>query len=108
MGSHDNKTGLLYLGDLINSSFSGELYDDHFPLVIWQTGSGTQTNMNTNEVISNIANEILGQPLGTKDPVHPNDHVNKSQSSNCTFPTAMYIAVALEANNVLLPGLKTL
>ena len=83
-------------------------FDDNFPLVIWQTGSGTQTNMNTNEVISNIANEILGQPLGTKDPVHPNDHVNKSQSSNCTFPTAMYIAVALEANNVLLPGLKTL
>jgi len=83
-------------------------FDDNFPLVIWQTGSGTQTNMNTNEVISNIANEILGQPLGTKDPVHPNDHVNKSQSSNCTFPTAMYIAVALEANNVLLPGLRTL
>jgi len=86
---------------------SGEL-DDHFPLVIWQTGSGTQTNMNTNEVISNVANEILGQPLGTKNPVHPNDHVNKSQSSNCTFPTAMYIAVALEANNVLLPGLRTI
>lgn len=83
-------------------------FDDNFPLVIWQTGSGTQTNMNTNEVISNIANEILGQPLGTKDPVHPNDHVNKSQSSNCTFPTAMYIAVALEANNVLLPGLRTI
>merc|ERR1719219_2276076 len=86
---------------------AGEL-DDNFPLVIWQTGSGTQTNMNTNEVISNVANEMLGQPLGTKNPVHPNDHVNKSQSSNCTFPTAMYIAVALEANNVLLPGLKVL
>jgi len=86
---------------------SGEL-DDNFPLVIWQTGSGTQTNMNTNEVISNVANEMLGQPLGTKNPVHPNDHVNKSQSSNCTFPTAMYIAVALEVNNILLPGLKTL
>jgi len=86
---------------------SGEL-DDNFPLVIWQTGSGTQTNMNTNEVISNVANEMLGQPLGTKSPVHPNDHVNKSQSSNCTFPTAMYIAVALEVNNTLLPGLKTL
>jgi fumarate hydratase class II len=83
-------------------------FDDNFPLVIWQTGSGTQTNMNTNEVISNIANEYLGQPLGTKSPVHPNDHVNKSQSSNCTFPTAMYIAVALEANNVLLPGLRQL
>lgn len=131
---------------------TGEL-DDHFPLVIWQTGSGTQTNMNTNEVISNVANEIqraawknwwklmkksrkwhgsltqnyfkkhffswnwfskfktiydwlhsqlrtrclLGQPLGTQSPVHPNDHVNKSQSSNCTFPTAMYIAVAKQA-----------
>lgn len=86
---------------------SGEL-DDHFPLVIWQTGSGTQTNMNTNEVISNVANEIMGNPLGTKFPVHPNDHVNKSQSSNCTFPTAMYIATALTVHNTLIPGLKTL
>jgi len=84
---------------------TGEL-DDHFPLVIWQTGSGTQTNMNTNEVISNVANEILGQPLGTQSPVHPNDHVNKSQSSNCTFPTAMYIAVARQATEVLIPGLE--
>ena len=86
---------------------SGEL-DDHFPLVIWQTGSGTQTNMNTNEVISNVANELMGHPLGEKYPVHPNDHVNKSQSSNCTFPTAMYIATAREVHNVLIPGLKTL
>ena len=84
---------------------SGEL-DDNFPLVIWQTGSGTQTNMNTNEVISNVANEIMGHELGKKYPVHPNDHVNKSQSSNCTFPTAMYIATALSVHQKLLPGLK--
>ena len=67
--------------------------DDHFPLVVWQTGSGTQTNMNANEVISNRAIEVLGGKLGTKDPVHPNDHVNMSQSSNDTFPTAMSISV---------------
>ncbi|XP_053980506.1 probable fumarate hydratase, mitochondrial isoform X1 [Hylaeus volcanicus] len=87
---------------------SGKLYNDHFPLVIWQTGSGTQTNMNTNEVISNRAIELLGGQLGSKTPVHPNDHVNKSQSSNDTFPTAMHIAVALEINRVLLPGLECL
>merc|ERR1711936_509771 len=86
---------------------SGEL-DEHFPLVIWQTGSGTQSNKNTNEVISNVANEILGQPLGTKSPVHPNDHVNKSQSSNDTFPTAMHIASATMVTEVLLPGLRKL
>uniref|UniRef100_A0A0K0F078 fumarate hydratase n=1 Tax=Strongyloides venezuelensis TaxID=75913 RepID=A0A0K0F078_STRVS len=82
--------------------------DDHFPLVVWQTGSGTQSNMNVNEVISNRAIEILGGQLGSKTPVHPNDHVNKSQSSNDTFPTAMHIAVALEINNRLLPSLETL
>ena len=87
---------------------SGELYDDHFPLVIWQTGSGTQSNMNTNEVISNRAIEMLGGELGSKTPVHPNDHVNKSQSSNDTYPTAMHIATAVEIQNVLLPGLKKL
>ncbi|KAK0081858.1 hypothetical protein PV325_011446 [Microctonus aethiopoides] len=87
---------------------SGKLYEDHFPLVIWQTGSGTQTNMNTNEVISNRAIEILGGELGSKKPVHPNDHVNMSQSSNDTFPTAMHIAVALEINKILLPGLEQL
>ena len=70
--------------------------DDHFPLVVWQTGSGTQTNMNANEVISNRAIEILGGELGSKKPVHPNDHVNMSQSSNDTFPTAMHIAAARE------------
>ncbi|XP_026201970.1 fumarate hydratase, mitochondrial [Anabas testudineus] len=82
--------------------------DEHFPLVVWQTGSGTQTNMNVNEVISNRAIEILGGKLGSKDPVHPNDHVNKSQSSNDTFPTAMHIAAATEVHQVLLPGLQTL
>jgi len=81
---------------------------DHFPLVVWQTGSGTQSNMNVNEVISNRANEMLGSPLGTKSPVHPNDHVNKSQSSNDTFPTAMHIAAAQMVHDVLLPGLKKL
>jgi len=88
---------------------SGKLYDDgHFPLVIWQTGSGTQSNMNTNEVISNRANLIMGGEVGTKTPVHPNDHVNKSQSSNCTYPTAMHVATAIELTQVLIPGLKKL
>jgi len=87
---------------------SGELYDDHFPLVIWQTGSGTQSNMNTNEVISNRAIEMLGGELGSKTPVHPNDHVNKSQSSNDTYPTAMHIATAVEIHETLLPGIKKL
>ncbi|CAG0925396.1 unnamed protein product, partial [Notodromas monacha] len=83
---------------------SGKLYEDHFPLVIWQTGSGTQSNMNCNEVISNRAIQMMGGELGSKNPVHPNDHVNKSQSSNDTFPTAMHIAVAVEIRDVLLPG----
>merc|ERR1712141_366564 len=87
---------------------SGKLYDDHFPLVIWQTGSGTQSNMNTNEVIANRAIEILGGELGSKTPVHPNDHVNKSQSSNDTYPTAMHIAVAVDIHKILIPSLKTL
>src|SRR5436309_12945114 len=72
---------------------SGAL-DDHFPLVVWQTGSGTQTNMNANEVISNRAIELLGGEVGSKAPIHPNDHVNMSQSSNDTFPTAMHVAAA--------------
>lgn len=83
-------------------------FDDHFPLPIWQTGSGTQTNMNANEVIANRANEMLGQPLGTKSPVHPNDHVNCSQSSNDSFPTVMHIATALELRSALLPALQML
>ena len=82
--------------------------DDNFPLVVWQTGSGTQSNMNANEVIANRAIEILGGRLGTKDPVHPNDHCNMGQSSNDTFPTAMHIATAMTARDVLLPGLEKL
>jgi fumarate hydratase class II len=82
--------------------------DDHFPLVVWQTGSGTQTNMNVNEVIANRANELLGAPLGAKKPVHPNDHVNMSQSSNDSFPTAMHIAAAIEITAALLPALAHL
>ena len=83
-------------------------FDDHFPLVVWQTGSGTQTNMNVNEVIANRANELLGGARGTKTPVHPNDHVNMSQSSNDAFPTAMHIAAAQEISARLLPALAHL
>jgi fumarate hydratase class II len=82
--------------------------DDHFPLVVWQTGSGTQTNMNLNEVIANRANELLGGKLGAKQPVHPNDHVNMSQSSNDSFPTAMHIAAARAIHHHLLPALTEL
>ncbi|MEM6438753.1 MAG: class II fumarate hydratase [Pseudomonadota bacterium] len=82
--------------------------DDHFPLVVWQTGSGTQSNMNANEVISNRAIEMLGGEIGSKTPIHPNDHVNRGQSSNDTFPTAMHIASAMTATSILLPGLKKL
>ena len=81
---------------------------DHFPLVVWQTGSGTQSNMNANEVISNRAIEILGGTMGSKQPVHPNDHVNMSASSNDTFPTVMHIASVLEIEESLLPALKSL
>lgn len=81
---------------------------DHFPLVVWQTGSGTQSNMNANEVISNRAIEILGGEMGSKKPVHPNDHVNMSASSNDTFPTVMHIAAVLEFEEALLPALKEL
>jgi len=82
--------------------------DDHFPLVVWQTGSGTQTNMNLNEVIANRANELLGGKLGAKEPVHPNDHVNMSQSSNDSFPTAMHIAAAQGIVASLIPALSEL
>jgi len=81
---------------------------DHFPLVVWQTGSGTQSNMNANEVISNRAIEILGGKMGSKKPVHPNDHVNMSASSNDTFPTVMHIAAVLEIEEQLLPSIKSL
>ena len=86
---------------------SGKL-DEHFPLVVWQTGSGTQSNMNANEVIANRAIEILGGNIGSKDPIHPNDHCNMGQSSNDTFPTAMHIATAITAQNILLPNLRKL
>ncbi|KMO13933.1 class II fumarate hydratase [Methylobacterium platani] len=83
-------------------------FDGHFPLPIWQTGSGTQTNMNANEVIANRANETLGQPLGQRRPVHPNDHVNRSQSSNDSFPTVMHLCVGIELHDRLLPELRLL
>ena len=82
--------------------------DEHFPLVVWQTGSGTQSNMNANEVISNRAIEMLGGEMGSKKPVHPNDHVNMSQSSNDTYPTAMHVACSVEIVEQLLPALKKL
>src|SRR6195952_758051 len=82
--------------------------DDHFPLVVWQTGSGTQSNMNTNEVISNRAIEMMSGVMGSKSPVHPNDHVNMSQSSNDTYPTAMHVAAAEEVVHRLIPALPTL
>ena len=86
---------------------AGDL-DDHFPLVVWQTGSGTQSNMNANEVIANRAIEILNGEIGSKNPIHPNDDCNMSQSSNDTFPTAMHIATATEVDRLLLPSLKNL
>ena len=90
-----------------NEVISGKL-NDHFPLKVWQTGSGTQTNMNVNEVIANRAIQILGGRLGSKKPVHPNDHVNKSQSTNDVFPTAMHMAIAIRAKGKLLPCLNLL
>ena len=99
------------LGQIIAQA-AGEVaagkWDDHFPLVVWQTGSGTQSNMNANEVIANRAIELLGGSIGSKDPVHPNDHVNRSQSSNDTYPTAMHIAAITEIEARLLPGLRRL
>ena len=83
-------------------------FDDNFPLVVWQTGSGTQSNMNANEVISNRAIEMLGGVMGSKAPIHPNDHVNMGQSSNDTFPTAMHVAIGMMARDTLLPGLAKL
>ena len=83
-------------------------HDKHFPLKVWQTGSGTQTNMNVNEVIANRAIQLMGGKMGTKKPVHPNDHVNKSQSTNDVFPTAMHIAIALKTREKLLTSLKLL
>jgi len=105
-GSLDPKLGNAIVdaaGEVIEGKF-----DDNFPLVVWQTGSGTQSNMNSNEVIANRAIELLGGVIGSKDPVHPNDHCNMGQSSNDTFPTAMHISAAITARDVLLPGLEKL
>jgi fumarate hydratase class II len=90
-------------GEVIEGKF-----DDNFPLVVWQTGSGTQSNMNSNEVISNRAIEMLGGVMGSKTPVHPNDHCNMGQSSNDVFPTAMHVGIAMHARDLLLPGLRKL
>ena len=96
-----------YIIKAADEVITGKL-DQHFPLKVWQTGSGTQTNMNVNEVIANRAIEMMGGKMGSKKPVHPNDHVNKSQSTNDVFPTAMHIAIALKAREKLLPSLKIL
>ena len=102
-----NKPHGMAIVEAASEVIAGKL-DDHFPLVVWQTGSGTQSNMNANEVIANRAIELLGGTIGSKDPIHPNDHCNMGQSSNDTFPTAMHIAAAMTARDVLLPGLDKL
>jgi fumarate hydratase class II len=106
LGHLDPKIGAAII-QAANEVIEGKL-DDHFPLVVWQTGSGTQSNMNANEVISNRAIEILGGEMGSKKPVHPNDHVNMSQSSNDTYPTAMHVAAAEEVIHRLIPALQKL
>ena len=106
LGKLDPKLGEVII-KAANEVIEGKL-NDHFPLVVWQTGSGTQSNMNANEVISNRAIEMLGGEMGSKSPVHPNDHCNMSQSSNDTFPTAMHIACAEEVSHRLLPALRHL
>ena len=106
LGKMDPKLGEVII-KAAQEVIEGKL-DAHFPLVVWQTGSGTQSNMNANEVISNRAIEMMGGEMGSKKPVHPNDHVNMSQSSNDTFPTAMHIACAVEVVNRLLPALAKL
>ncbi len=105
-GSLDSRIGQAIM-DAASEVAAGKL-DEHFPLRVWQTGSGTQSNMNANEVIANRAIEMLGGFMGSKDPVHPNDHVNMGQSSNDTFPTAIHIAVAQEIRHRLLPALHTI
>jgi fumarate hydratase class II len=106
LGSLDRRRAAAIIA-VAQDIFDGKL-DDNFPLLVWQTGSGTQTNMNVNEVIANTANLALGGKLGAKSPVHPNDHVNMSQSSNDSFPTAMHIAAAMEIERHLLPALAGL
>ncbi len=104
LGALEKKTGKAIVR-AATEVMKGRL-DDHFPLVVWQTGSGTQSNMNANEVISNRAIEAMDGKIGSKDPVHPNDHVNRSQSSNDTFPTAMHIAAVEQCHHLLLPALE--
>jgi fumarate hydratase class II len=106
LGGLDEKIGQTIVA-AAQEVIDGKL-DEHFPLVVWQTGSGTQSNMNANEVISNRAIEMLGGEMGSKKPVHPNDHVNMSQSSNDTYPTAMHIACAEEIHHRLIPALQLL
>src|SRR5258705_13292687 len=106
LGRLDPKLGKA-VGAAAQEVSEGKL-DEHFPLAVWQTGSGTQSNMNANEVISNRAIEMLGGVLGSKTPVHPNDHVNMSQSSNDTYPTAMHIACAEEVARGVMPALEHL
>jgi len=106
LGVIDRETGNL-IARAAQEVVDGRL-DDHFPLVVWQTGSGTQTNMNANEVIANRAIELAGGEIGSKDPIHPNDHVNRGQSSNDTFPTAMHIAAAERTVHHLLPAMSHL
>ena len=105
-GDLDKKKSKIII-KVANEIISGK-HKEHFPLKVWQTGSGTQTNMNVNEVISNRAIQLLGGKIGSKKPVHPNDHVNKSQSTNDVFPTAMHISIAIRATGKLLPSLKLL
>ena len=105
-GKLDKSAGMAIV-EAASEVISGKL-DIHFPLVVWQTGSGTQSNMNANEVIANRAIEILGGVIGSKDPIHPNDHCNMGQSSNDTFPTAMHIATAVTAHETLLPNARKL
>ena len=102
-----NKPHGMAIAEAASEVIAGKL-DDHFPLVVWQTGSVTQSNMNANEVIANRAIELLGGTIGSKDPIHPNDHCNMGQSSNDTFPTAMHIATASTAHNTLIPNLRKL
>ena len=106
LGKLDERRGNAII-EAAGEVIAGKL-DDNFPLVVWQTGSGTQSNMNANEVIANRAIELLGGTIGSKDPVHPNDHCNMGQSSNDTFPTAMHISAAMTARDVTLPGLEKL
>lgn len=93
--------------DAVDALLTGD-YDDQFPLKVWQTGSGTQSNMNINEVIANLANERQGQPKGSYQPIHPNDHVNHAQSTNDSFPTAIRVAAVIEIHRHLLPAIESL